>query len=588
MRPAIVTLLVGALAVTFAPDARADARAEGAAKAAIKKAASDYAALNYGTGANRILKALKVCGVARCSTVIRGSLLMDLGAMQYKKGDKDLATKSWTDAAKLQPGIGFDPAFDAPDLRAAFAAATAAATGGGGGGGQAPTGDFTHTPPTEQATNTPLPLYVEGGGDSVTRVVVKYRGESSMSWKRVDMKKIGSGWGALIPCGDVSSGTLRYYVQGLDESKTPIASNGDTKHPYTVQIKDSISGAAPHLPGKSAPKSCSVSSDCPPDFPGCAKSGESAGEEGEENGDQESNKEEEKPSGPFKRFWVGIGTELEFLSVPGGSDLCQLDPNSALPTNKNNMYCTTLDDHDFPIRATPVQNAALCTPNSPPGTCPGDGGGGTSGGLVRGDLRVFASFDYAITANLLGGARAGASIFTYPGQAAGSDGRLPSFVSRFYGELRGTWIFGEQALASTGLKPMVFAGVGVASFEGHKSGFVGLCGPNGANVSGGVSQNSSGTAIKPVGTQTQPGGQCANPNGVDATPMHLNNYVAPTTGTVNIWGLDGPLFVLVGAGGRWAVTDSIAITGALRLNAAFGTSGLLPTFGPELGVQYGF
>ena len=572
MRSAIIPLILvsGVLAVTFAPDALADARAEGAAKAAIKKAAVDYSALNYGTGANRLLKALRVCGETRCSTVIRGSLLMDLGAMQFKKGEKDLAGKSWTDAAKLQPGIAFDPAFDAPDLRTAFAAATG---GGGAGGGPPPAGDFTHTPPAEQTTNTPLPLYADGGGDSTTRVVVKYRGESSMSWKRVDMKKLGSGWGALIPCSDVVAGTLRYYIQGLDETKTPVANSGDTKHPYTVQIKGSISGAAPHLPGKSAPKSCSESSDCPPDFPGCAKSGESAGENGDENGEQDSSnkEEEEKPSGPFKRFWVGVAGALEFLPFPSGNDLCALDPATALPSNKNNLYCTRLDSVDFPLRSSAGENAALCTPNSPAGTCPGDGGGTSSGGLVRGDLRVMASFDYAFTANLLAGARAGVSVFTYPGQAASADGRLPSFVSRFYGELRGTWLFGDEALATPGLKPMVFGGFGLASFEGHKSAFVGRCDANAPNAQG----RSTNTAAQ---------GQC-----VSSTPgAGQGPYTAPYTGTVNVWVLDGPIFLVLGGGVRWALTDSIAVTGALRLNAAFGTSGLLPTFGPELGAQYGF
>ncbi len=178
-----------------------------------------------------------------------------------------------------------------------------------------PPGDFGHTPPAEQAANTPLPLYVDGGPDSVARVVVKYRSESSSSWKRIDLKKLEGGWGGLIPCGDVTTGTLRYYIQGLDESKTPVGSNGDAKHPYTVQIKDTISGDAPHLPGKSAPKSCSQSSDCPPDFPGCSKSGESAGENaegGDENGGDKDGEEgcrggaaEPKGSGRSKHFWVG-------------------------------------------------------------------------------------------------------------------------------------------------------------------------------------------------------------------------------------------------------------------------------------------
>jgi hypothetical protein len=45
---------------------------------------------------------------------------------------------------------------------------------------------------------------------------------------------------------------------------------------------------------------------------------------------------------------------------------------------------------------------------------------------------------------------------------------------------------------------------------------------------------------------------------------------------------------MVGGGIRWAVSDSIAFTAALRLNASFGANGLIPTFGPEIGGQYGF
>jgi hypothetical protein len=130
-----------------------------------------------------------------------------------------------------------------------------------------------------------VPLYVEGGSDAVVRVVVKYKGAGQSSWKRIDLKKLDSGWGGLIPCADVTQGALKYYVQGFDDSKEPVANNGDTKHPYTVAIKSSIDGEAPHLPGKDAPQSCEKSSDCPPDFPGCSKSGESAGDNGDDNGE---------------------------------------------------------------------------------------------------------------------------------------------------------------------------------------------------------------------------------------------------------------------------------------------------------------
>ena len=65
VRVTIVSLLVATLVVAFAPSALADARAEAAAKAATKKAQTDYKAMNYGTAATRLQKALTTCGTKR-------------------------------------------------------------------------------------------------------------------------------------------------------------------------------------------------------------------------------------------------------------------------------------------------------------------------------------------------------------------------------------------------------------------------------------------------------------------------------------------------------------------------------------------
>ena len=278
VRAAILTIVFALLTVTMARPALADARTEGVAKAALKKAEGDYLAMNYGTGAARIEKAMKACGQTKCGAPTRAALFRDLGTMQFRKGDKDQAARNWAEAVKLQPDIALNPSYDAPDLRKAFLAATKGNGGGGGGGdgggggGASSRAATSRTPrPTEQKVDTPLPIYVEGGGDSVVRVVVKYKAAGMTSWKRFDLKKVGDGWGGLVPCADVQSGTLRYYIQGLDDSKESVASNGDARHPYTVEIKDDISGDAPHLPGKAPPKSCHESSDCPPDFPGCSQ-----------------------------------------------------------------------------------------------------------------------------------------------------------------------------------------------------------------------------------------------------------------------------------------------------------------------------
>jgi hypothetical protein len=63
---------------------------------------------------------------------------------------------------------------------------------------------------------------------------------------------------------------------------------------------------------------------------------------------------------------------------------------------------------------------------------------------------------------------------------------------------------------------------------------------------------------------------------------------APQIGKVNIWRTDGPGFLLIGGGARWAMSEAVAATLAIRVNIAIGGNGVIPTVGPELGLQYGF
>ena len=47
-------------------------------------------------------------------------------------------------------------------------------------------------------------------------------------------------------------------------------------------------------------------------------------------------------------------------------------------------------------------------------------------------------------------------------------------------------------------------------------------------------------------------------------------------------------FIDVGGGGRFLVSPKFALYGDLKLNAAFGGAGLMPSVTPELGGQVGF
>jgi hypothetical protein len=227
----------------------------------------------------------------------------------------------------------------------------------------------------------------------------------------------------------------------------------------------------------------------------------------------------------YAHWWVGASLALDFLSMPSGSDVCALSPGG-LPRNSEGLYCTNPNGTDFPSRTSPQQNSLLVPGHQ----------GQSLGGLQGGDVRLLLDVDYALLTNFLVGVRVGYVSNAYPGSAAVNDRRAAGF--KLHGEGRLTYLFGRDPLATVGFLPMGFAGFGLAEFDGHALSFV-----------------------------------------------TLNNSVGQPP--VNVWRTDGPFFVMVGGGTRYQFSPRAAFTGALRLNLAVG-NGALVTFGPELGVEYGF
>jgi hypothetical protein len=520
------TAVVLASLVATVPAAALDARAEAAAKDALKKTAADFASSDFATAAARLDKALAGCGAKKCSPDTKAFVLRDLGTMQFRMGDKDAAANSFAQSLAIDHDIELSSKYDAPDVRAAWnhAKALASATPGAPPPEQPIGGDFSHTPAAEQKVRTPLPVYVEvPEGTSVVRVVVKYKGARTADWAKLELTKSGDGWGGLIPCGAVTEGTVVYWVQGFDSSGSPSASSGDPKHPFTVPIRDEITGDEPTLPDKPAPKTCA-----PGDDTGGGDSGEGS--------------ESPAPSaGRFARLWVGVAATFELVPMPSVDDACVLSTGASgppgFPANASNLYCVDASGADFPPRTAngAVINGKLM---ADPGS-----GGHAGGGIQPGDIRLLLSVDYALTQNLLVGGRMGYVLNAYPGSAASQDGRAAGF--RVHGEGRVTYLLGSSPLDHVGFAPMGFAGLGFGEFDGHVTSVV-----------------------------TQP------------NPMGGNQ--APLSQPVDIWETDGPFFLLFGAGVRYQFSPRIAGTAALRLNIVAGGNGVLPTFGPEFGVQYGF
>ncbi len=562
--------------------ALADPHTEGVVKEATEKAASEYEATNYAGAAATLRKALQACGAKNCTAATKGALLRDLGTMEFRSGDKDAAGKSWNDALAIDSALTMNPAYDASDVGAAWEDARASAglpagpvsskpPPGGAAAAPAPAppagtthaagatpepppppahaapagpppgplpdqptgGDFDHDPAIEQKEDTPLPIHAEFVGNAkLDQVIVKYKGAQMRDWARVPLKNVsGNVYEGLIPCADVTRGVMRYWIQGFDKTGDPAAATGDPKHPFSVAIRDKITSEPPRFPGKEAPHSCEEA-DCPPGLPGCRRKGAGAaassdGEEGTVEENEAKEKKKAADAGPkFTRLWFGVSLAIDFLPLPSGTDVCRRDDVTGSPINLQGYYCyDSGGSSDFP-KGQAVNDTLVV------------GKAGTaSGALQGGDIRILLAFDYAWNPSLLLGGRVGYVANSYPGKSAVDQGH--AFAAPFHIEARATYLFGQTPLLRTGFSPMVFGGLGLSEFDGHQS------------------------------TQVRVSG-------------------VTTAQTVDVWLTDAPFFIVLGGGARYQFSPRAALTGALRLNVVIGGNGLMPTFGPEIGVLYGF
>jgi hypothetical protein len=553
----------------------ADAKTEAAAKALQKKAMDeDYLATDFAKAQDKLDKAVAACGTDKCSAPLRAQLHRDLGVVQIGgQLDKEKGIANFVSAIKTDATIALDPDLRTKDLDAAFAEAKKRAGGAGGGaapaggggaaaaGGQ-PAGDFVHEPAAEQQIRTPIPIYVEyGGEEQLVKVIARYKGFGMTDWKTVELKKMGEkGWGGVTPCADVQQGTTLYYIQGFNAANDPVAVGGDRNNPYKVKVTREKVADPPHLPNASPPTQCADTGDCPPNFPGCKKAGpvvgpvEPTGKDGGEfcEEDSECKSKECKNSkctdfegGDHKvrKVWVGVSIGFDYTLVPSADDVCKLnppnDPAAPLqPINQSNYYCVQADGTDYPYR--PISPAdATANPRGRENTNLVVGTSDkVSGGGAFGNIRIMASIDYAINLNILLGARLGYVLNTYPGQAAKDDGK--SFPP-VHLELRGTYLIGKDALTKK-VAPYVMVGGGISTFE---------------------------TAVKVSVVETVPATNAKIAKDVDA------------------WQLAGPAFITFGGGARIALSERAAFMLGARINLAFGNA-FAPSAGPDVGIVFGF
>jgi hypothetical protein len=607
--PHLVASLFGILWLVLAgPLWGAEPAVEKQALALQKKAIEeDNLNLNYPEAIKKLATAISKCGADKCSATLKGALYRDLGAMLVLNGSVDDGRSAFAKALALDASLELDPAYKTPgldniwsDVKRKTGGGGGASAGGGGGetggppdaGGAPPSGDFAHAPAAAQLVRTPVPVYAEYlGSEKLSRVVVKYRGAGMADWKSVELRKTATGYGGLVPCGDVAEGKLQYYIQGYGPSEDPIAASGSRTKPFTVAIAQELSGPPPSLPGQEPPKQCPPGAgggDCPPDFPGCHSARKLIGEDCTTNGECESGScasakcaerkgegdpcesddqclsdactdgkcvggrkpvgdacasDDECSSGAceegkcsekasskkkMRRIWIGVAGSLDFTLLPASDNVCALNMGGRSPVNTAGYQCVDpATGANFPGTNGNL-NSAIAQGRGV------DVGDQVAGGFTTSNLRLLVSFDYALTMNVLLGARAGYVLFTDPANAPGGA------FAPIHLEARGTFLVGRNALIEN-VAPLLLVAAGVGEFDAS------------------------------IGVTVQ--------------------FKAPMGGTrsENAWVTAGPLFIAGGGGLRVLMAPTVAATAVVKAEGAFGgSSGLLFGFAPELGFQVGF
>src|SRR5262249_26263424 len=127
------------------------------------------------------------------------------------------------------------------------------------------------------------PIYIEPSDEvPLAKVTLRYKPFGATQYKSVEMKKMGKGYGAEIPCEDVTTtGDIKYFFAFTGTDGEAAGGLGSNKEPFRTTIKNESEGDAPKLPGKKPPSQCKAKGDCPPGLPGCEEKKSSGGPRGD-------------------------------------------------------------------------------------------------------------------------------------------------------------------------------------------------------------------------------------------------------------------------------------------------------------------
>ena len=288
-----------------------------------------------------------MCGANNCSPKILAQLHCDLGVVYFVGAKKtDDAKAQFAEALKADPTAAIAKALTSPEIEQVFAAAKGGAAApvaapAGPGPARASADEIAHTPATEQAVTTAVPIYAElPDSMNPAKVQVRYRPFGVTEWKSIDLKRLKTGYGGEVPCLDVGTtpGDLRYYIEAVDAKGEVIGTSGTRNAPYKVPIKATITSEA-SAPPRRAPARAMCWEHVVGRLPARARwmRREEGGQGGGAACDDDAqclsgsckdavcaapDETPTAPSGESKANWISLSLQQDALFLPSVNDVC--------------------------------------------------------------------------------------------------------------------------------------------------------------------------------------------------------------------------------------------------------------------------
>jgi tetratricopeptide (TPR) repeat protein len=164
-------------------------------------------------------------------------------------GDASSALEAFVRALREDPNVEPDPLVSTPEVLQVFAQAKRRAGGSRSRSRTPPPpamveGNLEHVPAAEQLVNAPIPVYVANADDEVASMKIFYRSIGMKQPKSVQMARGRDGFSYTIPCEDVFTPKVEYFVLAFDSDGNRIGNAGSPENPVTVPIVSPVSASS--------------------------------------------------------------------------------------------------------------------------------------------------------------------------------------------------------------------------------------------------------------------------------------------------------------------------------------------------------